>query len=424
MGEPAKSPPPPEIDWLIDIKRGLSEPPTTSSSWSICKVPIPLRLVNEDAYTPHIVSIGPIHHKAERTLPMEDHKKRYLISFFQRTKNPEAIVDVCYNDLLNVDEKVRACYLEPILYDKHELAKILLHDAVFMLEVFMRYATGEYMENDPILTTGWIMSTLHRDLVLLENQIPFFVLNSMFTLASPTYYANHSARSLALRYLDSLLVIGQAIFKKSGEHDNHLLHLLYKCYLPPDTLGSSIVAEWDSVHCATSLTQAGVVFQKSTDNDLFDIQFHNGTFKIPPLSIYESTDSIFRNLVAFEQCQRDSTYYITSYMRLMDTLIDTPNDVELLQREGIIVNYLGNGKNVSNLFNNMCKEISWDNFYFAELCCDVNAYAESPWHHYIAAARRDYFKNPWSIISFLAAVILIVLTLLQTLYTLLSYYQG
>ncbi|XP_038708737.1 UPF0481 protein At3g47200-like [Tripterygium wilfordii] len=360
---------------------------------------------------------------------MEDHKKRYLISFFQRTENPNAIVDFCYDDLLNVYEAVSACYLEPILYDKHELAKILLHDARFMLELFIRYEMGTYMENDPIFTTGWMMSTLQRDLVLLENQIPFFVLKSMFKLAFPAGYANDRPtflNEIALKLFKLMLNISEeAILEKCRENGNHLLHLLYKCCLPRNTIRWSIVAKWDPIHCATSLRQAGVVFQKNMTNDLFDLQFHNGTFKIPPLCIYDATDSVFRNLIAFEQCQRDSIYYITSYMRLMDTLIDTPNDVELLQREGIILNNLGNGDDVSNLFNNMCKEICWgEYFYLAKLCNDVNAYAESPWHRYIAAARRDYFKNPWSIISFLAAVILIVLTLLQTLYTLLSYYQG
>ncbi|XP_038708337.1 UPF0481 protein At3g47200-like [Tripterygium wilfordii] len=425
--EPANMNPPPMNNWKIDIIRGLSETPPISSTWSICKVPMNLRSVNEDAYTPHIVSIGPIHHGEKKVFPMEDHKRRYVHSLFKRTKQPIAILEDCCDTIVGLDEDVRACYIEPILYDKHKLAKILLHDAGFMLELFFRYSEmGSKVENDPIFTTSWMIMTLQRDLALLENQIPFFVLKSVFQHIAPRGAAGlPTLKELALQFFKSILNISEEAFvAKCRQKGNHLLHMLHNCYLPSNPIDSRSKGAWEFIRSATSLSQAGVVFQKGATNDLFDLEFHNGTFKIPPLRVHDSTDSLFRNLVAFEQCQQDSKHYITSYIMLMDRLIDTADDVKLLQQEQIILNDLGDGDDVSNLFNNICKQIVLKDFYFAGLCNQVNAYAKTRWHRYIASARRDYFNNPWSITSFVAAVLLIVLTLLQTLYSLLAYYKS
>lgn len=51
----------------------------------IYKVPQKIRKLNEEAYTPSIVSIGPFHHADKRLESMEDLKLRYLKSFLERT---------------------------------------------------------------------------------------------------------------------------------------------------------------------------------------------------------------------------------------------------------------------------------------------------------------------------------------------------
>ena len=42
---------------------------------SICRVPEKLRRLNENAYTPRVVSIGPFHHGKESLKPMEEQEK-------------------------------------------------------------------------------------------------------------------------------------------------------------------------------------------------------------------------------------------------------------------------------------------------------------------------------------------------------------
>ena len=49
------------------------EPPVSTEYCRIYKVPYYLRKVNKDAYTPQVISIGPIHHDEERFQTMEMH---------------------------------------------------------------------------------------------------------------------------------------------------------------------------------------------------------------------------------------------------------------------------------------------------------------------------------------------------------------
>ncbi|CAN1835957.1 UPF0481 protein At3g47200 [Linum perenne] len=78
--------------------------------------------------------------------------------------------------MLRFNINVRASYSER--FDKlsdTKLAEIMLLDGCFILELFLRYSNSDLrLESDPIFTTSWMVLTLQRDLILLENQIPFF----------------------------------------------------------------------------------------------------------------------------------------------------------------------------------------------------------------------------------------------------------
>ena len=49
---------------------------TLSTKCCISRVPKRLRQVNERAYTPVLVSIGPLHHGKDNLKPLEEHKGR------------------------------------------------------------------------------------------------------------------------------------------------------------------------------------------------------------------------------------------------------------------------------------------------------------------------------------------------------------
>ena len=49
-----------------------------------------------------------------------------------------------------------------------------------------------------------------------------------------------------------------------------------------------------------------------------------------------------------------------NFFMFFDSLINSPTDVEILHKNGIINHVLGSHKNVANLFNKLCREIVYD----------------------------------------------------------------
>ncbi|XLT26875.1 hypothetical protein HN873_058167 [Arachis hypogaea] len=80
---------------VMKIKAMLEEgQPRFKEECCIYRVPHEIRKFNEDAYTPKVVSIGPLHHGNEKLLNMEDQKKLYCRQFIERseTNNLESSV--------------------------------------------------------------------------------------------------------------------------------------------------------------------------------------------------------------------------------------------------------------------------------------------------------------------------------------------
>ena len=432
----------PTSDWMHPIKVKLGILRERSMNLSIYKVPNKLRHVNEEAYSPRIVSIGPFHQGKRDLLAMEEHKWRYMLSLVHRTPNPEKSLDECGKSIIELEEKARGCYAENIKFNKKELAEMLLVDGCFILELFLRRSLRDFVDkSDPIFNNAWMVPTLQHDLALLENQIPFFVLQNLYEFILP--FAPKTLprlfTALALFFFHADLSLNQVTSRgESIQSSRHLLDLLHNFYLPTSPVNDPKCKEnWGFRHCATKLLEAGIQFEKSStvEDRLLDVRFSNGVINIPPLSVGTTTESLLRNLIALEQCSFGSSHHITSYAILINGLIHSSADIELLQRKGIIINNLGRGEEVLPLINSICKEVVLKDFYFSKLCEEVNAYHKSwwqwrrhkaswkaRWHRYVGALRRDYFSNPWRIISFVAAVLLLLLTGLQTFYTVRAYY--
>ena len=145
--------------------------------WAECyiyRVPKQLRKVKEEAYTPKLVSIGPFHHGAAELKDMEKHKQRYLMQFLERTTKSKA-------DLLNFikahEKTIRHCYSEDCGPESSDdFVKMILLDAVFIIELFDK-------KTHYILSKPWLAKGIRLDLILLENQLPFFALEKLYRFA-------------------------------------------------------------------------------------------------------------------------------------------------------------------------------------------------------------------------------------------------
>ena len=227
------------------MKNSLSERfeklSNTENEWSIYRVPSRLREHNDDAYTPRIVSIGPFHYGQEKLQEMEFHKAQYMQSLFKRTTDYDGIFTNVVNTILRMEEEARSCYNEVSdSNDGRSLAEILLVDGCFLLELLIRWTLLD-TRHDPIFGAGTILS-LQRDLALLENQIPFFVLIFLFDHVkkrlNPDLPKNQKLRNSTLSHLCASFFYLELDLNQSSCSDyKHLLDVIRNCYvrgLPSD----------------------------------------------------------------------------------------------------------------------------------------------------------------------------------------------
>ena len=145
----------------------------------IYMVPKKLRKVKEEAYTPKLISIGPIH-RGNSELDMERRKQTYCDKFYRRTKKAkedfESVIE-------QNEDKIRKYYAEEItLPCGEEFVKMILLDSIFIIELFLRTATRQkYEKDDYILSKPWLEEGIKHDLRLLENQLPLFILDGLYS---------------------------------------------------------------------------------------------------------------------------------------------------------------------------------------------------------------------------------------------------
>uniref|UniRef100_A0A2C9W7V1 Uncharacterized protein n=1 Tax=Manihot esculenta TaxID=3983 RepID=A0A2C9W7V1_MANES len=118
-----------------------------NTKYNVADVQKELRSVNEEAYEPQLIAIGPYHYGKVHLPAMEDHKMRYLQGFLQQ---------------------------EPLSFDHDEFVEMMLIDGCFIIEFICKMV--EFDVQEPIVGSGHMYIRLMLDLLLLENQLPFFIL--------------------------------------------------------------------------------------------------------------------------------------------------------------------------------------------------------------------------------------------------------
>eukprot|EP00268_Persea_americana_P035400 TRINITY_DN3495_c0_g1_i1.p1 TRINITY_DN3495_c0_g1~~TRINITY_DN3495_c0_g1_i1.p1 ORF type:complete len:440 (-),score=51.82 TRINITY_DN3495_c0_g1_i1:377-1696(-) len=403
----------------------------------IPRVPERLRLGENDPYEPRIISFGPYHQGKPRLQAMEKYKWRYLEAILRR--NPEIPLENYINMMKEQETTIRSWY--PDYFDTNsseEFVKMMLLDGCFVVEYLLRIHEEVIDELDSMV---WMHGEVLSDILLLENQIPFFILNKIFELLpvtpSPPMDAHSSPSSLtvlAISYLNR--ASGQEANLPPPESVHHLLHLYHSfCLYTPvlegdrttsiiriDGVTSEISApvSYEDIPSATVLQEAGIKFmRKEVEGSSLDVKFSNGKMKIPPLLIDADTKSRLRNLVIFEQFYPNfrSDKSFSAYVEFINCLVTTPEDVALLYQEGIIDTGYGN-KYAAGLLNQLNRGTTVEsNHYLSPLYLEVNKYRQSRKHKWRASLIHNYFSSPWKVLGIVTGGILLVLTLLQTIFS-------
>ncbi|KAL0344764.1 UNVERIFIED_CONTAM: hypothetical protein Sradi_4307700 [Sesamum radiatum] len=274
---------------------------------------------------------------------------------------------------------------------------------------------------------SWVYSFFLRDLIRLENQIPFFILQCLFDLTRmPGEESGPSLSNLTLKFFNNALQRSDEFVNKfQNPKPKHLLDLLRTSFIP-DGYEEPTQSKYTNTHviqCISKLRRAGIRLKPGPDESFLVIKFRRGVIEMPTITVDDFMSSFLLNCVAYEQCHRDCSKHMTTYATLLDCLINTAKDVEYLCDKNIIENYFGTDAEVARFINNMGKDVSFDidMCYLSELFNEVNHYYRNHWHVHWASFKYTYFNTPWSFISALAAFVLLVLTVAQTLFTVIAY---
>ncbi|XP_039158358.1 UPF0481 protein At3g47200 [Eucalyptus grandis] len=464
---PDYEPRPPKSEWVISIDEKLSieekltrgRQDNVPGSWanlSIYRIPCHLKHGEDKAWVPQIVSLGPYHHGDEHLRHMERHKWRCLHRILERSGQG---IGLYLDSVKKVEQRASACYEERISMSRDKFVEMLVLDGCFVIELLQGFTEGfeklGYPPNDPVFSMRGSILQIQRDMIMLENQIPLFILDRLlgFQLGDPKQKGRVAKLAIQFfdppRFCDTLMLMlglfskddceilkdnnGRLKFDPLCDHGKvHCLEVLRwsLLHLGPKR---SYTKQWSQsrqqqIFCLTELREAGIEIRLRDDSSTWgDIQFKNGILRIPPLKIHEGTRSLFLNLIAFEQSHFDCSNYITSYVIFMHNLINSPEDVRYLRNldRGIIEHCLGSDAEVVDLFRRLCQEVAFDHedSYLWDISIELRAYYSRKWNAWVAVLKNKYFDSPWSTISLIAAFLLLVLTCIQSFYAVYAYYR-
>ncbi|KAK6160114.1 hypothetical protein DH2020_003495 [Rehmannia glutinosa] len=168
-----------------------------------------------------------------------------------------------------------------------------------------------------------------------------------------------------LRYLELLLHRKKVNIETYISAVGELEQQARDCYAQPINLNAANFIEMLFLD-VTELTDANVKFRKLKSDSLFGVDFTKGVMLMPTLTIEDRTE-----------CD---------------------NQV------------------VANIFNHLTDAVTGPNkhFMYAGIVDRVNKHYKQPWSRAMAVLRRDYFNSHWAYITFCYALLLLLLTVAQT----------
>ncbi|XP_047983398.1 UPF0481 protein At3g47200-like [Salvia hispanica] len=420
------------------INKKLKEVSRAQPECTIYRVHRHLRDLNPKAYEPEVIAIGPYHNNNEHLKRMEGHKLRYLQQLLD-ANDPLNDIKRYVAAVSRLEAEARKCYADlPETLTPAEFVQMLVLDGCFIIQLVRKFETVILREeNDPIFQMNWMIKSLQRDLMLFENQLPFFVLCELYDLIEAP--GQHSRFWNLLFNFFTSLYPGQgskAMPIVDPRQVKHLLDFLHQSWLPPPqclgggsshqviTLGTKL----RFIGSAKRLEEAQVKFEnRPKGKSLFDVRFEKGVMIMAPLTIEDWTESFLRNLIAYEQYfGHNQNNFVTDYVKFLVCIVGSSMDVEILTRKGIIENWLGDEDKLVEMVNKLGDSVAepGNSFVYAKMFEDVHKHCTEHWNMWRANLLRNYFSKPFSMFTLLVGVWGLYLAVMQTVFSILQYLQG
>ncbi|KAJ0715363.1 hypothetical protein HanPI659440_Chr13g0500261 [Helianthus annuus] len=323
--------------WVIDsITNANAAPPTAR----IPLVPGMVRAAHdyEKYFVPKVVSIGPHHFRNPNlelveqlkpvfTMKLLSENKENLRSLYKKLGDPEMV------------KQLRSFYEENLttMLSNKEFTKMMMQDSCFIL-YYIQYIFCGKPEDFPELKS---------------HQLSYFLLRKYFGIWEVE--KNVVRRIQKYREEPDMVLTGH--YKP-----DHILHLLHRILTRTEVPGGNqlklMFPKWRrgrhgvnrhgvnryTFRSVNELANVGVHFKPSNTKSLAYVKFSkrrwwSANVELPPITVDDSTKPMLLNLIAYEMCSCDAKdAWVTSYICLLDSLIDHPEDVKALRKAGVLEN--------------------------------------------------------------------------------------
>ncbi|KAK9930864.1 hypothetical protein M0R45_018171 [Rubus argutus] len=273
----------------------------------IFRVPRVLRRQKKEAYTPDVVSIGPFHYPGERGKCkghfqlMKQVKNRYLkeiltgmnITLEELTAKVSELSDEKNEG--RFEERARGFYAEPhslVHITSEAFIKMMILDGCFLIQLFRKCNDPKLRDfDDPVFNMDCMFHFLCHDILLLENQLPWFVIHILYGLTLHIYpdeqpplsiiilqaftilpslkrtcssYGNKIKCHCDADYLHILDLVRASIVNSSKTKDKSDNEAVHEAVFDPDQ---------HQMHTATALSKADIKFENAIKESIMDIKF-------------------------------------------------------------------------------------------------------------------------------------------------------
>lgn len=346
-------------------------------------------------YTPFVVSFGPYYHGKHELDQAESIKHQIFDIFVSESQESK---DFFLEMFEVVGKEVRSLYLWEYTagYSDKELAEMMLLDACFIIAVYSNVASN--LSQYVIKLLGNVMFTLaQRDVLLLENQIPFELVKKLLISGRSMAYANYWIRFFICKAINVnfdmitgdihddadqppflLEALRRAVISGHWSKvflitiNKHHAELSYPNRMEDDDtcspiidhkieLGNQVKKYSYSFHSVIDLKAKGISFRPSHSDLLGDIKFtsfcFHGRLELPTFVASIKSRVWLKNAIAYELCPDSNTQLqLTSYIKFMKSIISDSKDVQELRDQRILINQLNNDDEVVELFKeiNIC----------------------------------------------------------------------
>ncbi|KAA8517208.1 hypothetical protein F0562_017540 [Nyssa sinensis] len=308
---------------------------------------IPHTAQNErEHFEPMVVSIGPIHHGKPELQRLEKLKIAFTRQYI---RSSSASSDVLYRKVEEVANGARNCYVEDITkpFDDNAFTQMMFLDGCFILQ-FIYYVVhnrGSEMKMNSIDIVH-----VKRDLFLVENQLPFQVLEVLMSINFGKGFENinNFIKKIVLppsadprlaklkKFFESILnqerQQGDEEAARNKDKYRHLLDIMWTRLINEKTLNDPTGESTDpyTYRSVQELKAAGITFEPSDTPCFTDVKFTNSA-----------------------------------------------EDVKVLKSDRILFNYAGSDEDVAKSIEDIASRLVPDDRYYRDVKSQIELYFKS-----------------------------------------------